>query len=262
MPVNLSYSAKQRLARRTADITRLQEGFKQATETYQTKATEATKAYQEQSVQYDAAYGGYEQRFNAYKQRGDQYNTALEKYLTTAPVTAPSGATVSAWDGYRYGGAQNVAGVKLPVRQVNNEFYWGDISGSKYGEQWSGDLSNYVKNLGAYGSVRGRYFTLAPGFEYIPMGSGIRDTYGNEYGYLQKRGGPDPGAFTEQFTETAPTAPTAPDLSAERAKLKEEQAYVEREVDERTKARLRAVKRSGERPMLSAGTSLTGASNG
>jgi hypothetical protein len=51
------------------------------------------------------------------------------------------------------------------------------------------------------------------------------------------------------------------DLTAEKAKLEFEKSTMEREIDERTKSRLRAAKRGTDRPMLSAGVSVASTEN-
>ena len=67
----------------------------------------------------------------------------------------------------------------------------------------------------------------------------------------------NPGAFTEKFEEQAPVAPALMDISTEKAALQGEKDYTDREIDERKKARLRAVGRGTQRTMLSAGTNIS-----
>ena len=79
-----------------------------------------------------------------------------------------------------------------------------------------------------------------------------------QVGNIVTRGGlPDPGSFTEKFEEQAPLAPAGLDISQEKAKLQLDKDYTEREVNERSKARLRAVQRGNARPMLSSGTNIS-----
>lgn len=96
------------------------------------------------------------------------------------------------------------------------------------------------------------YHTIPAGYEYIHTGA-------EGGGFLSGKDVPNPGQFNETFSETAPTAPTI-DISAEKAKLDESRAYTEREVDERTRSRVRAVQRANARPMLSQGVRINGQS--
>lgn len=77
------------------------------------------------------------------------------------------------------------------------------------------------------------------------------------FGNIQGKDVKNPGSFTEKFEEQAPTAPTPIDISAEKTALQGEKDYTDREIDERKKARLRAVGRGTQRGMLSAGTNIS-----
>jgi hypothetical protein len=125
--------------------------------------------------------------------------------------------------------------------------------GQIYGESyyWGGNPGAAARWLGSTG------YALNPGYEFVPT----QFNTGGMKGYIQKRGGPDPGEFTEKFEETPPDAPAPMDLTAEKAKLEFEKSTMEREIDERTKSRLRAAKRGSSRPMLSAGVSVASTEN-
>lgn len=269
------YQKRQAAKRSTRDIERLRQDFSKKLEDYNVQTGTKLAEYEKKVSEYDAAYGSYESRFNEYQQSVNQFNTrvleyqgrvaayneALEKYTTKTPLTFAPGAAYKIWDGYRWAGSIPVTGnIKISQIYGQNYYYFGSplsYSQNKYGGMYTPEvnqsLNQAVKYIGSTG------FVLKEGYEFVPT----EFNKGGMSGDIVKRGGADPGEFTEKFTETftmeAPEAPAEPatlDLSAEKAKLEEERNIMEREIGERTKARTRAVQRGQQRPMLSSGTTL------
>lgn len=211
----LTYAQQQRVARRTADITKLQQQYARSVEDYTASVGGKETAFKAEMEKYNAAYEPYQQRATAFQSRLADYQKQVEKYQNTPETVV--------YDKIRWAGGSPASG----------KFYL-----------WS-DLSKANSQPPAY--------TLKPGQEFVNTNSAAPD-----YGMVVTRGGlTRPGEFTEKFTEQAPVAPKALDIEAEKTKLQGEKDYTAREVDERTKARLRAVQRGNSRPMMSSGANLT-----
>lgn len=230
----LSYAQKQRIARRNSDITRLQSEFQRSSQEYNRAVDDKTATFNSQMSEYNNLYSGYSERLNAYKTRLDDYNARNRAFLD-APWESYSNFNVIA----RLG-----PGVYSSTEQAKygNQQYGPKVASGPYIGEW-------VKDPGAekYG-IPTYAFKLKEGYSFTgPTG----------WGTIVGKSVKDPGQFTETFNETAPTTPTM-DISAESAKLQADKAYTEREVDERVKARARAVQRQNARPMLSSGTNING----
>jgi hypothetical protein len=223
-----TYYEKVVARRRNSDILKLQETYSRAVEDYGVATAQKQTEYEKQMADYSQMFGTYEQKYSSFKARADDYNRRLELFNTKTAIPGDIGQLYGKdyyyTAGY-YSGKNYVAGKPLPR-----------------------EATRYI---GATG------FVLNPGYEFVPTEFGK----GGMKGYVQKRGGADPGEFTEKFEETPPDAPAAMDLTAEKAKLEFEKSTMEREIDERAKARLRAAKRGSDRPMLSAGVSVASTEN-
>lgn len=226
MARRLSYAEKQRVARRTADITRLQSEYQRAAEGYTAAIGQKEAAFKTEMDKYTALYEPYQKRATAYQQRLTDYQAKLKAYqdapLRTVATNIEKG---SGWGAGYY---------------FNRNYV--DYGGKNYGPGPA--PGEAAINIGQMNR-----FQLREGYEWQPTSGNV--------GMIVTKGVKNPGAFTEKFEEQAPTAPAAIDISAEKAALAREKDYTEREVAERNKARLRAVQRGQQRPMLSAGTSIT-----
>ena len=251
LPGPSRYQKQAAARRRTGDITRLAEQYQknvqavtgeyeQAFAQYQAQTREAMAPYEEALGRYTAAMPEYEkqaaayaQRLSDYQSRMQAYNTALDLYSTRAEKFA------------------------LPV----GELFYNNPRGQLYVTTARGGESSRQANLALrqFGfnpeGTHGYFFDMDPSrFEYVQTGS----SRGGTTGMLYRRGGPDPGTFTEQFTEAAPTAPQAPtapelaafDTSQFEARRGQLETEFKRELGERRGARQRAVSRGGARPLL------------
>ena len=221
----LTYAQKQMAKRRSGDINRLTSDYQRAVEQYKTNVGGKEQAFQAEMAKYNEAFGGYEQRSTAYQKRLLDYMDRMKAYQS-APMEEYR-------DKYGY--------VYVPRLNAYSSSESTRYSGQQYGPKkvYGPFVDSYVD--GGYGSTA---FKLKEGYEF----SG-----GTVFGKSVK----SPGEFTEKFEEQAPAAPAAMDISAERAALQGEKDYTEREIDERKKARLRAVGRGTQRGMLSAGTNIS-----
>lgn len=210
----LTYAQQQRVARRTADITRLQSQYARSVEDYTASVGTKESAFKAEMEKYNAAYEPYQAKATAYQTRLSDYQKKLEAYQ------------------------------KAPLKTLASQVYYGKAPG---GPGYLGD--RYVQYNA---SGPGQEKALPAGYEFINTNPAVP-----YFGDIVGKDVPNPGKFTEQFNEQAPLAPTALDISAEKSKLEGDKAYTEREVDERSKARLRAVQRGNTRPMLSAGTNIS-----
>jgi len=219
----LTYAEQQRLARRTGDITKLQTQYARSVEDYTAAVGTKEAAFKVEMDKYNTAYAPYQAKATAYQTRLADYQRRIDQYQ------------------------------KTPETVVHSEIRWAKgtpASGQFYKVS---DLSKRTD-----GGYRPPVYSLQPGEEFINMNSAAPD-----YGKVVTRGHlQNPGAFTEKFDDVSPIAPDVLDISAEKAKLQGEKDYTSREVDERSKARLRAVQRGNARPMLSAGTNISGGTNG
>jgi hypothetical protein len=223
----LSYAQKQMAKRRSGDINRLTSDYQQAVSQYTSKVGEKEKVFQGEMDVYNQLFGAYEAKSTAYQKRLLDYMDKMKAYQAK-----PMESYFAGKGGYQY---VPRIGAYMSTETIK-------YGGSQYGPaQVSGPfVGSYVDS----GSGKGQTaFRLAPGYSF----SG-----GTIYG---KTG--DPGAFTEKFEEPAPTAPKLMDISAEKAALQSEKDYTDREIAERSKARLRAVGRGAQRGMLSAGTNIS-----
>jgi hypothetical protein len=174
----------------------------------------------------------------AFKAEMDKYNAAYEPYQqkATAYQTRLS-EYQKQLDAYQ----------KAPMKTLASEVYYGKAPGGP------GYLGNRYVSYKASGP--GQEKVIPDNYEFINTNSAV-PYFGDIIGKDVK----NPGKFTEQFTDVAPEAPAALDIKAEQTKLQGEKDYTAREIDERTKSKLRAVQRGNSRPMLSAGTNLNKAS--
>jgi hypothetical protein len=251
LPGPSRYQKQAAVRRRTGDITRLADQYQrnvqavtgeyeQAFSQFQAQTRETMAPYEEALGRYTAAMPEYEkqaaayaQRLSDYQGRMQAYNTALDLYSTRTEKFA------------------------LPV----GEQFTNNPQGLMYVTTARGGSSSREANqaLRDFGfspeGTHGYYFAMDPSrFEYVQTGS----SRGGTTGMIYRRGGPDPGAFTEQFTETAPTAPQAPtapevpafDSSQFEARRGQIETEFKREIGERRSARQRAVSRGGARPLL------------
>lgn len=222
----LTYAQKQMAKRRSGDINRLTSDYQQAVSQYTTKVGEKEKAFQGEMAKYNEVFSGYEQRSTAYQTRLLDYMNKMKAYQT-APME-----TYTTKYGYRYIPRLN-AYVTTEQKDYGNKVY--DAA------PVSGPFVASTLSTGGPGSA----FRLKEGYSLGPSG----EIYGKSV--------QSPGAFTEKFEEQAPAAPAMMDISAEKTALQGEKDYTDREIDERKKARLRAVGRGTQRGMLSAGTNIS-----
>lgn len=224
----LTYAQQQRIARRTADITRLQSQYARSVEDYTSQVGAKETAFKAEMDKYNAAFEPYQQRATAYQSRLTDYQKKVEEYQKMP---------MQEYKNYQYIPRLNAYASRDQVNYGNQVYGPRVASGPFVGEM--------VRDANAEkGGIPTYAFKLKDG--YSIDGAGV--IYG--------KGITAPGEFTEKFTEQAPVAPAALDISAEKSKLEGDKAYTEREVDERTKARLRAVQRGNSRPMMSAGTNI------
>lgn len=217
----LTYAQQQRLNRRSGDILKLQSQYARSVEDYTASVGTKETAFKAEMDKYSSAYEPYQAKATAYQTRLSDYQKRLDTYQKTPQTTVHSEI--------RWAGGNPSSGRFYRVEDLNRR---------------------------TDGGYRPPAYSLQPGEEFIGLNPNAPD-----YGTVVTRGGlTNPGAFTEKFTDVAPTAPAALDIKAEQTKLQGEKDYTSREVDERTKARLRAVKRGNTRPMLSSGTNLNKAS--
>jgi hypothetical protein len=227
----LTYAQKQMAKRRSGDINRLTSDYQRAVEQYKTNVGGKETAFQAEMAKYNEAFGGYEQRSTAYQKRLLDYMNKMKAYQS-APM-----------EQYRPGRGFTYIPRLNAYSMADTQSYGRNVFGPKVA---SGPfISEMVADPNAArGGIPTYAFRIKPGYEF----SG-----GTIYGKSIQ----SPGAFTEKFEEQAPAAPAAMDISAERTALQGEKDYTDREIDERKKARLRAVGRGTQRGMLSAGTNLT-----
>ena len=209
---NLTYAQKQRVARRTADITKLQQQYARAVEDYTASVGTKETAFKAEMDKYNAAYEPYQQKATAYQAKLSDYQKELATYQAAPTKTLSEFAFV--------GGMSGAA--NLPV--------------GYYRPQNANSMQNYK---------------IPDGYEAVGYNSATKTAA------IVGKDVKNPGAFTEKLDAVAPIAPSALDIEVEKAKLQGEKDYTAREVDERTKARLRAVQRGNSRPMMSAGANLT-----
>lgn len=229
MARRMTYAEQQRLARRTSNISRLQSEYQRSVQDYTASVGAKESVFNQEMAKYNELYSGYEGRLNAFKSRLQDYQAKAKAYAD-APLEQYSGFSA------------------IPRLGPN---VYGSTRTQKYGQVYgpvvaSGPfIQSMVRDPNAErGGIPTYAFTLKPGYSFS---DGV--VYGKSVN--------NPGEFTEKFSEAAPTAP-ALDIAAEKAKLEEAKAYTEREVDERTKSRVRAVQRANARPMLSQGVNING----
>lgn len=209
---NLTYAQKQRVARRTADITKLQQQYARSVEDYTASVGTKETAFKAEMDKYNAAYEPYQQKATAFQSRLTEYQKLADAYTSA------------------------------PMKTIAENVYVGGLSGA------------YNLPVGYYrprNTQSMQNYKIPDGYEAVGYDSSTK------MASIMGKDVKSPGEFTEKFTEVAPVAPVALDISAEKAKLQGEKDYTAREVDERTKARLRAVQRGNSRPMMSAGANLT-----
>lgn len=198
------------------NLLNLQRDFKKAQDQYNTEYSSALNGFQTKMSAYQAQSKAYEDKFNAYKGRLDTYNAALDKYNTKTPLD---------WGVEQYSNGAYA----IPA------FY-----NAKYGDQAPLAAHNKLAALGVSfmsSSPYSTYFKVDDKQFAFDM-QGINKNI--PYGTLSKRGGPDPGNFTEQFTEAAPVAPAEVDTTAAKAKLSAASDRYSREVAEKKAGRLNA----------------------
>jgi len=227
----LTYAQKQMAKRRSGDINRLTSDYQRAVEQYKTNVGGKEQAFQAEMAKFNEAFGGYEQRSTAYQKRLLDYMDRMKAYQDKPEQTFREGR------GYQF-----IPRLNAYVRRDQE-----NIGGNRFASAIA--QGPFVGARLGSGSGREDAFTLAPGYEYVAE-DGVS-------GFIVGKGAVSPGAFTETFEEQAPAAPAAMDISAERTALQGEKDYTEREIEERKKARLRAVGRGTQRGMLSAGTNIS-----
>ena len=234
MARRLTYAEKMRLARRTSDITRLQSELQRSMQDYQASVGQKETAFNAQMADYNKLYEGYKGRLDAYNSRLSDYQTRLKAFQDAPWESYDDFEVVS-----RLG--PNVYASTRTTKYGNN-VYGPIVPSGPY-------IGSMVRDPGAEkGGIPTYAFTLKEGYSFSGPSS---------RGVIVGKSVLSPGEFTEKFEEQAPTAPTL-DIAAEKAKLEADRAYTEREVDERTKSRLRADQRASSRPMLSRGTNING----
>jgi tetratricopeptide (TPR) repeat protein len=250
LPGPSRYQKQAAVRRRTGDITRLADQYQknvqavtgeyeQAFSQYQAQTKEKMAPYEEALGRYTEAMPEYEKQASAYAQRLSDYQSRMQAYDTALQAYSTMAEKFS-----------------LPVGQL-----YGDAPGKMYVASYRSSDERRGANIAAraFGlnpeGAYGYYFDFDPNlYEYEATSS----TRGGTTGVLYRRGGPDPGEFTERFTEAAPTAPQAPtapevpafDSSQFEARRGQLETEFKRELGERRSARQRAVSRGGARPLL------------
>lgn len=224
----LTYAQQQRIARRTADITRLQSQYARSVEDYTAGVGAKESAFKAEMEKYNSLYEPYQQRATAYQSRLADYQKKVDTYQK---------APLENYENYQYIPRLDAYASRDQVK-YGNQVYGPRVASGPFISEMVADPN------AAKGGIPTYAFRLKSGY----------NLYGNT---ISGKSVGDPGTFTEKFDEQAPVAPAALDISAEKSKLEGDKAYTEREVDERSKARLRAVQRGNTRPMLSAGTNIT-----
>jgi hypothetical protein len=223
-----------RLARRTSDITRLQSDLQRSMQDYQASVGQKEAVFNTQMTDYNRLYEGYKGRLDAYNTRLSDYQKRLKTYQDAPWESYNDFQVVSRLGPNVYASTQ--------TRNYGNNVYGPIVPSGPF-------IGSMVRDPNAErGGIPTYAFTLKEGYSF--SGPSSRGVIGGKSVL-------SPGEFTEKFEEQAPTAPTL-DIAAEKAKLEADRAYTEREVDERTKSRLRAVQRASARPMLSRGTNING----
>jgi hypothetical protein len=214
----LTYAQKQMAKRRSGDINRLTSDYQRAVEQYKTNVGGKEQAFQAEMAKYNEAFGGYEQRSTAYQKRLLDYMDRMKAYQSA------------------------------PMQTLASQVYYGRAPGvTGYMYNTLGDRYNPYRAQN-YSQAR----SIPAGYEFVNTNPAVP-----YFGDIIGKSVANPGAFTEKFEEQAPAAPAAMDISAERTALQGEKDYTEREIEERKKARLRAVGRGSQRGMLSAGTNIS-----
>lgn len=227
----LTYAQKQMAKRRSGDINRLTSDYQRAVEQYKTNVGGKEQAFQAEMAKFNEAFGGYEQRSTAYQQRLLDYMTKMKAYQSAPMEEYRTGR------GFTYIPRLNAYAMQ-DTQNYGNQVYGPKVASGPF-------IGEMVRDPNAEkGGIPTYAFRLKEGYEFAG------DTI---YGKSVK----SPGEFTEKFEEQAPAAPAAMDISAERTALQGEKDYTEREIEERKKARLRAVGRGTQRGMLSAGTNIS-----
>jgi hypothetical protein len=243
-----TYYEKVVARRRNSDILKLQETYSRAVEDYGVASAQKQTEYEKQMADYSKMFGTYEQKYADFKSRADTYNKALEAFNTKTYLEYKPGAGFQSWTGYDWGGVSALSGKVRANQLYGQSYFWFDTPNSKYGGRFTGETRSSIEE-----AFQSNLSYLKPGWTFEP------DTFnkGGMSGTVYKRGGADPGEFTEKFEEKPPETPAAMDLTAEKAKLEFEKSTMEREIDERTKSRLRAARRGSGAQMLSAGVTVT-----
>jgi hypothetical protein len=252
LPGPSRYQKQASARRRTGDITRLADQYQrnveaitgeyeQAFSQFQAQTKEKMAPYEQALGEYTAAMPEYEKQAAAYAQRLSDfqnrmqaYNTALEAYSTrTDKFAVPVG--------------------QLTVNNPRGMFYLPSVKSGKSKEM---NLALQAFGLSPENLTDTTVFSVDENlFEYEETSF----SKGGTTGFLYRRAGPDPGAFTEQFTEAAPVAPkiagappeiAAFDASQFEARRGQLETEFQRELGERRSARQRAVSRGGARPLL------------
>ena len=190
-----------------------------------------TSDYQRAVEQYKTNVGGKEQAFQAEMAK---YNEAFGGYEQRS--TAYQKRLLDYMDKMR-------AYQSAPMQTLASQVYFGGAGHPRL------KANEYVR---WNASGPGQQQIIPSGYEFVNTNPAVP-----YFGDIIGKSVPNPGAFTEQFNEQAPAAPAAMDISAERTALQGEKDYTEREIEERKKARLRAVGRGTQRGMLSAGTNIS-----
>lgn len=192
------------------------------TSDYQQAVQQYTSKVGEKEKAFEGEMAKYNEAFGGYEQRSTAYQQRLLDYMNKMKAYQSA-----------------------PTKTIASQVYFG---GAPSGPGWLGK-NRYIRwNAGGPGEAR----ELPAGYQFVntnPRVSYFGDIIGKDV--------QSPGEFKEKFEEQAPEAPAIMDISAEKTALKSEKDYTEREIDERKKARLRAVGRGNQRGMLSAGTNIT-----
>lgn len=236
MARRLTYAEQQRLARRTSDISRLQSEYQRSVQDYSASVGVKESAFKAEMDKYNELYSGYEGRLNAFKSRLQDYQAKAKAYADAPLETYKNFTAIPRLGTGVYGSSD--------YTRYGNQLYGPRVVSGPF-------IQSMVRDPNAErGGIPTYAFTLKPGYSFSGSGGAIGDIYGKSV--------LNPGEFTEKFEEPAPAMPAALDVSKEKAKLDEAKAYTEREVDERAKARVRAVQRANARPMLSQGVNING----
>lgn len=204
---------QKRLARKTTDITRLTDQYKQQVDAMTGEYTKSFDAYtakrNETMAPYEAAVGQYQQQFTGYETALAGYKQRLADYT-----------------------AKLQASIDTPLAEVARDKY----------------KAEGVMRYGTRLQIDGNWYSAGDGIQ----ASDLPDGYTYESGKLYKATAPGKFEEKAPSAPEAPTAPVVEEFDTTQfdAKRKELSSNLSRELGERKAAKTNAVSRKQARPLL------------